>query len=306
MSSKYSKKNSYSKPKKKDYKKTYNVNKGKLMDKKINTLLERKMVSIANAEIHKNRIVLIKRKYHYLVYDPITNQYRDGKEIDFPGDVQLLHDIPKMDINMVIAAPGPDDPDTEEKEHVPPWGAVHGMPTTPLQGTRQTDQVKLLSVTLGFRVLLKQTSQIDRVLGVCRIKYAIVGIQDEDIGTLSSPLVLPSTKDLLPWKRYGYDRRLDIQDDVNQLKVKTRIFLKGSLDLKYNQNYNTEKFVTKFVKLNNPLLLTYDPVDQTGLTPTRWRIYLIFRSSVPRVQGYNFDNYYPVIHAWTKLNYYEP
>ena len=283
------------------------VSKNKLMDKKINTLFEKRAQEIVKNELVKNRVNLIRRIFHYGTYNESFNHFEPGIALDWRGSIKSLHFIPKTDLNQPVNQLGgvQDPEDTDDDNPVDVDGPVQGITTESLMGKRSEDFVKISGITIGLRILLKNIDSQHNLLGSVRIRWAVVAFRDE--GLINSPLVEPDIDQLLNMQEFGYSKKIDINDEnSDNLGYIKKVLLSGKIDMKYDMTANREEFIHRHVKLNNPLELRWDPRDQTGQEPLKWRLFFILRSTVPNnPPGFNFDVYKPDVKAFSMVHYYQ-
>lgn len=321
----------------KNGKKSYNKNKSytsKLMDKKINTGVEVRMLQIAKKEDAKNRINLIIREYWWcsgMMLD--YNRFSGGAFMQYNGYCKRIATIDKIDINQPLNVPQIQDPDLWQHPDFPfdTDGVTQGMTTDTIQMRRQTDIVKITGFTLGLRVHLNavqtlfqddeiippetplevhpdQPPRVLRPIVTVVLKYAIIGVlrRENAIGH-DSPN--PQVDELMPWNTWGYTPRLDHSErQKRQWGVKTRTFLKGECSMSISTTRHQAKEIEKFVRLDDPLIVNYAPHSQTGEQTQDWMFYLVIRSNVPHdspTQTYDYTPFAPQVSAFTKTHYFE-
>lgn len=287
-------------------KKSYQRNK-KLLDKKINTLLESRMQEIAQDEIEKNLKVLTSRKYLYVKYNPQTNDFQVIQPtrrdlIDWEGRVTELTNIPKTDMETLPNIPqAVDDLDTAIDETVNNNGVNTVMIGDPVNGYRFSDiiYIRSLSAQLRIRSFGLTSDDID-IFQTIKIKYAFImvtGSQNE----MYDPLHEPSAKNLLRMDPWGYKSSLDPVQALEFNQVKSRILCQGETTLNMTEEQTSEVYTVIHKKFDKPLQLVYESDDMIG-QKVNHKIYFVTRSTIP----YSYtEDIKPSLYACTKINYYE-
>lgn len=327
---------------KKGRKAKYNVKTSKLRDKKINTLIERRIQEIAKKEDAVQRINLIKRQFWYCgqPQDPnhqqmvrSHNKYAAGAQVFYNGLFEQIGELEKVDINQVVNAPRAFS--ANEFAYQEQDGVNVGMATAPQHGRRLGDQIKISGWTLGMKVLfpavqtLQQDHQIiggindpevpptqppdvPRQIETVVLKYAIVGIMT-NTAVQGDQGADPTPADLLTYRSWGYSPLLDFVEGNVEKYVKRRTFVKGELKCNLSTHRNKDMTTERYVKLKSPLTVKYDPNDQNGTRTGAWRFFLVLRSNVPHTSGtfpagaqpYDYSAYAPRVSAFTKMHYFE-
>lgn len=229
-------------PSKKQYKKTYKVSKGKLVDKKINTAIERRIQEIALDEDLKNTIVFVRRRTLWGAYDGATNLWSAGSAFSFSGVAwRGITVLPKL--NMDFQQPNPqaatvNDPVTQENE---PAEAAANASAGPLNasiiggdGFRRGSKIMIHGFKLQVRLVLFPaiTDSVGEE-GDCTVQYAI--IRTNHVRTYSAagldPLPMLSAKELLRTPSWNYDPRLDTRERGQATKYSKRVVCSGKIHM---------------------------------------------------------------------------
>lgn len=300
-------------PRRKDYKRRYTVNKGKLMDKKINTILERRIAQIAADEVNKARIKLIHRMEWGGEYIGTTNTYVPNSAnpalgyVGWTGHVAYLSQIPKVDIEFINNIPAPNNPLSQEDEKNDGDGPGHGMQKITHHGRRISDMIKVTGIALDLRFVMPMINTAITpipLFGYVDIHYAIVVYQDEKM--IESPLVIgadPTSKELLLMPPFGYSSRLDRKDYLTQSSQNCRVLYRGRMRMPVSTSSTQERNKKVYAKFKNPIQITYDPQDQNGDKPLDKKFYFVIRSTCPDGAP---AIYKPEWYAKSKVYYYEP
>lgn len=310
------------KPSRRMYRKKYKVSVGKLLDKKVNTALERRMVEISKAEIDKSRVMLVRRQYIFgdetfggFNQQFSTGRWQTGSDVTWSGSVIEMSNIAKTDVATTINNPPADDPETnmdEQKQDALDDGPNQLMTVASHHGERESDSVKLTGFSVALRVTVRQSEitlqESDRInlYDSVTVKWAIVSVQHDEIGTVGWE---PTADRVLPLPRFGYDPKLDTDEAQKTGNFKYKTLFKGKIILNKSENRPDIKIVEKHIKLKNPLLLQYSSRDQTGQRPLKRKIFFVIRSTIPSPEGeedVQFDEYYPTITGCLRTRYYEP
>lgn len=313
------------------------TSRAKLTDKKINTLVEKRMVQIAKKQIAKERVNLILREFwHATGMKREFNLMPLGRKIYYKGWANKIATIDKIDVNQPVNAPANDaDPDlfVEAGAVVDGDGALQGMITESIMGRRQTDKIKISGFTLGVKAFfaavqaLPQDFQLvdgpalsageiapaqppDNVLRQMEtvvLKYAIVGVLRAESSDPAAPD--PLAPELLKYSTWGYSSQLDSDERSDTLWTKKRTFIEGEIKCNVNQIRHKDFTAEKYHKLNEPLSVSYAPADQNGQQTSDWSFFLVLRSNVPDYaagsQTYVYADYAPNVTCYTKTHYHE-
>lgn len=281
-------------------------NSSKLSDKKINTLVEQRMVEIAKEEVEKNLKVLTSRKYLFHTYNPLTNEFQvlanRSDLIDWKGRVVEVSNIPKTDVQTTLNQPQIDDPDTAQDENADGDGPNQLMLGQTIHGERWGEiiYIKSLSANVRLRSILLEDTDID-LFGTVKIKYAFVMWRDDE-ATMDLVGVEPESQQLLRMNPFGYKGALDKSLEMDFNGLNTRILCQGECMLNLNESQTTERFTTIYKKFDKPLQIIYNERSQNGQVCNK-KIYFVCRSTVPSPLSY--ADIKPSVYVCTKINYYE-
>ena len=281
----------------------------KLSDKKINTMVETRMVEIAKKEVEKNLKFLTSRKYLFCSYNNNTNVYTvlapRSDLIDWDGNVVELSNIPKVDVETIPNVPQANDPMTMVNEAADGDGGNQLMIGDTIHGYRWGDTIYIKSLSANLRLRSVQLeadgSDLD-LYGTIKINYAFVLWRDEET-TMDLVLTEPEAIELLNTpKPFGYSGKLDRSIEMKFNGLNTRTLCSGSCLLNVNDNMTTERFTSIYKKFDKPIQITYDDNDQNGQRCNQ-KIYFVIRSTVPSAGAY--AGIKPSVYVATKINYYE-
>lgn len=310
---------------------TVRTSRRKLSDKKINTLEEKRMVEVAKQIVARERVNLILREYwHAAGMLRQFNKMSLGRKIYYDGYANKIATIDKVDVNFVVNAPADDiDPDLyiEPGDAADNDGAQQGMITETIMGRRQSDKIKISGFTLGVKAFFSAVqclAQFSEAIGgstqaaqppnnvlkhleTVVLKYAIVGVLRDLNAALNPSDPLP--EEMLKYPTWGYSPQLDEDEKANTLWIKKRTFLSGEMKCNINEIRHKDFTAERFVKLNNPLSVSYLPADQNGQQTTDWAFFVVFRSNVPDyaagTQTHQYEEYAPSVTCYTKTHYFE-
>lgn len=292
---------------KKLYKRKYRVSVGKLLDKKVNTALEKRSKEIAIKEINKQRKVNLSRKFLFFKYDSSTNEFLDHApalinfaKVNWGGRMcELTQFITKTDIEIVANVPPQDEKVTELNEALDGDGIAQGASTQRREGRRENEDIYITSISARIRIIIPpRTSADNSGIQNIKMKFAIVKHRPED--ALAANLTDP--KELLTWKPFGYSPQEDREKEAEDNRRKKRTLARGKYTINLNNTRGTEAYRIIYTKLKKPIHISFKPADQNG-TSSSEKIYFVARSTVPTVPSY--DSNQPSIHVCTKLRYYE-
>lgn len=239
--------------------KIYKVSIAKLADKKINTLLEKRILEIAQDQ----KATLISRRYfgpsnanHNLFgsgtnddIDPQSNSWRYTrfKRITSEPTIYTLTAIAKSDINQPLN--NPIDPNDQD-------GVTQGMITESMHGKRQGNIIKIKGISVEFRLdhdfglndvtafqgnipplpdiaRRKIRDFIINTGGKCTFYWKVI-----EVPSRPNPIVLPLDKyegaracmmnEVLP---FGYSASLDKDIQSESRRLKYKVLLQGQTDL---------------------------------------------------------------------------
>lgn len=279
-----------------------------LSDKKINTLVEVRMQEIAKKEVQKNLKVLTSRKYLFVNYDLLTNEFNTISParpdlVDWVGNVVELSNIAKTDSATTPNVPQVDDPDTMQDENADGDGPNQIMLAQDINGERWGDIIYIKSVSANLRIRSMQLTDEDLDLfQSIKVTYAFVLWRDEET-TMDDVTAEPDANQLLkspqPW---AYQAKLDKALNMVFHGLKTTVLCKGETILNMNDISTSEKFHTIYKTFDKPIQISYDPRSQNGQRCNK-KLYFVCRSTIPAHQDY--QDVKPSVYACTKVNYYE-
>ncbi len=275
------------KPTQKHYKKTYKPNMGALMDSKVNTLLERKMVAIAKREARINNPSLCLRRYCWLNYDSVTNEFgtlaAGYNTFDWDGKlVNLTQKIIKEDIATIPLASQPavvDDPNTEFDEAADRAGDGPNILTNrkPDDGRRSGSTIYIRSFSLLHRlksVLYDADNLYDKIdvhIGLVKIRR----IYNED-----GSVYQYRPEQLLIIRPFGYNANLDRVDEDDMHRFNPNVLFRDKVVLtSATESHPNVVFKSYKGSFPTPIKIMYDDDDINAITQT-YDIYLVVRSTV--------------------------
>lgn len=303
------------KPKRKHYRRKVRTNQGKLMDGKINTIVERRIVEISRKQIDKNNPSLCLRRYCWVDYDPFTNKFTHledstGQPIvnkfDWEGDaVNLTDKIIKQDIATMANVGVVDDLKTQLNEAVQSSNMGTNVLTaiTPEHGYRRTDSIIVTGFDIKYRVrahwsppddpAYKDYDRITVYISLIKIRRAINDNGSEHIFTPSQLLKLR------PW---GYHSVLD-SDVEKDDAFRPVVLAKDSFSMTTKSNETANIIFRKMRgKFKNPVKIQYDARDIKA-DRNNYDIFLVVRSTVASTGDDEDIQYQPIIQACAKLYY---
>lgn len=302
--------------------------KSRLLDKKINTLFERRAQEIAQKEIAKNTLQLIHRKYwfpyHYpagasFVFNRTTNEFGPGLAIDFDGIIQEMSDIRMADSMSIFNQPVANNALTQEDEALraaQDGVNVVGRYLTP-HGARATSNVVFTGVSLSVKVRLSKVNANvsdytqDPMIDTTELRYAVISWRSDCEGSESITTgTLPAVENALPWRPWGYSKDLDVEPErqLDHGHERIRTLLRGSVFLKPKVDRDEVKERSHYIKFKRPIELSYvdSPANQQGQNPLREKIAIVFRSNIPDPAGLGaYTEYMPYVIACSKLYYHD-
>lgn len=296
-------------------KKTIKLSLSQAKSRKIDNNSERILVAlskrVAAAEIAKSRVSLIRRIYIGGDYQPDTNIFTNLREVDFGGLICELSNIPKTDVEMIANSPQNDDPLTtgvmypdQGNENLDGDGIAQGLITQNLHGRRTSDSVRMVSVRLDIEAFLDRIPSdpggFRPVYDSSVLRYGIYAVRCPDVALVG----WAPTVDVLIQKphMFGYTPKLDTDEAMVRADLTVKTLCEGSMALKFRHDRCDRRRRTVFGGCK--LLLNWDPADQNGQSPLKWKLFAAFRSDIPVHQDYLA--YKPKICACSRLFYYEP
>lgn len=272
-----------------------------LADKKINTLVERRMQQIAKKEDLKQKQRLIYRQYLFGPYDRTTNVFQGGLTLDFLGIVCPLAQIQLQDNATMQAVVPAINPVQNPQTYVPP-GANVIAPAVASDGFRRSTWISIHGISLEIRSVSRMLAAITGIprFENATVSYKIITTMYPDSDLTDARPDLEDVGNLSPL--FGYTPKLDLIDWEETKDFKVRTHFSG----KFTHNFSTLKTDVKFRKhyinlSKKPIKVEYVAAEQNGRRVTRWKPFLILQCDIP--SGQPQDVYKPLIHACTKLYY---
>lgn len=300
---------------KKRRKRTYKVSTSKLLDKKINTLYEKRAKAIAEKVVAANIVHLIDRSRFWGNVDLVTNEWQTTRPIYYDASsddqVRQLCRIDKSDINFVTNVPDSNSGDDDNDPEMDQDGAQQGMLTQTMHGRRNTDLILIDGITIAIKLFCRRgTPSVYPAMDFndVRFKWAVVKVTDANALLNSTQQVTPEVDELLPYHSWGYSRTLDHEENQKDLFIKKKTLMKGSVRFNLSDIRYQEKTVTRFLRFKKPLKMTYAPADQNGIQTENFKVYFVARSNIPQtlVQGnHKYAEYAPRITVVSKIHYHE-
>lgn len=274
-------------------KKKYSTTTSKLADKRINTLVEKRMQDISKQEAKKLIAPnLVFRRYLFADYNAATYLITNRSEIDTAGLIVHIAQIPKWDSETNITVPPLADADLRPQVPLYPRGANVVAPTTSKDQYRFGSHVSIknISCELIFQ-LMRPPLQVPEMKDVT-VQYTIGYWGGDGIFALQSA---PQPSAVRSWPRpFGYSSRLDnLQPELEKFRS-----LKSGFVTLHHSDFNiTEK--TRNVFWSGNLAYEFDPRDQNGqMVVGNKKLYLVLRSDVPTTYAQK-----PTVAAVVKLGY---
>lgn len=291
--------------KKKDYKRKYNINLGKLKDSKINTIIEKKMQQIALDEASKLVQKLIFRKFLFGTYDPYTNAAQLGSPIDWNGQNTPLCNIQKVDNATMLTVPPVNVPTTDTPSTWTNPGSNLIGNLTGYDGFRRGNIIKVHGIGLHFKVAMASVpfdktetfARPDNVVlywNITRTMY-----EGQELAE-----VRPSPKDCLNIPIFGFSKRLDYAASYVSLpsEIRRQVVASGKIKMRTSTTsaYTIDKKV--YIDLSNkPFTVQYHHADQNGTVIEGMKPMFNVRSNVCDIPEY--DDYRPRLRACIKTYY---
>lgn len=276
-------------------KKKYRVSTRKLADKRINTLVEKRMQAISKSETKKLIAPnIIFRRTIWGAYDRITNQFGAGTAVDMDGLIVHMCQLPLQDdATSVTVVPSSDNalipavPDYQKGVNsVAPIFPADGM------GYRTGAKVQIQNLGCSLRFYLPPApdgAPARQPTQTC--KYAIVAVSDVQAFTLQWK---PQIDEVLPFKGLGFSSRIDNQiTDASNDGQPRRVLARGSITLRQATG-EQGWYVEKFRKLYKALNQSYEFQSQVGGTAadqngqrvvSKWKLFLCLRNDIPAAAG---------------------
>lgn len=273
--------------------------------KALDSKIERVIAKVADMRIQRAQIRLIKRNFIFSQYDPLTNFHIGGQKITWDGSVIPLSRIPLVDVETVPAQIGTDIPETELNESQAGQGVggdiglSHGGPDAAAHGYRTGDQIKVSAFSINLRAWIPklEDGDVGNNYDNTLVYWSLVSVREESVTHVSS--WEPQAKEVMPIRSWGYSSLLDLREASESNNMKYRTFAKGTVCLRPSTARCSQVNTKKYVAFKKPLLLGYQPGDQTGMYPTKAALFLVLRSNMPTA----FVNEQATVSAVTKLYY---
>lgn len=250
----------------------------KLSDKKINTLVEKRMQEIARKEDNKNIVRQVLRQFPNGSYNYVTNAYTYAT-INHSGSCTEVCQIVKSD----------------------------GIGSRDVMGTRAGNALKIQSFQLLVRCQLPESSSGSDLAPIrySNLAYSLVAIYDDWNFTGSGYTVNPVTiTDCLPWFPFGYTPKIDTEVKPSADRRKVVKLLSGTVQLKASELYADTDTIKEFKQLKESIEMLYLLSDSsTQQKPENWKFFLSFRTNVPDAES---DDLKPRIVSCLKTFYTEP
>lgn len=295
---------------KKSARRIYKVSTGKLLSKKIDTALERRMQEIAKKEVQSSIVRLIDRRYWFGNCDREHNQFEAGTAVFYDGVVQQLCRINKQDVNFVVNAPqvadANEDPSNPEVDND---GAQQGMVTSTAHGKRRADVIHIDGMSVSLKAFYERSAPFaGQDLSTIILRWAIVQVTDQNAPLSQAAQIVPPAVQLLPFHSFGYSASRDDDEKQDTLWTKKRVLLKGELTTTLTDIRAQEKTQNRYVRFKKPITLKYDPMDQDGFQTESSKFWFVCRSNVPHQSGtqpISYAAFAPKIHLASKVFYHE-
>lgn len=294
------------------------VNYKKLMDKKINTSIERRMVEISNM----NQVTLINRVWlaggdpnnvHATpVFGPQSENksYHNYERITSKPYVSAYIDaIQAADINQPLNIVDPIAPNVA--------GVNRGMVNVSAHGKRSSNIIKIKAISLDIRIKsdygmdeLHNTNanlaleiireSFKRTQGNIELFYRVVQVTADPAGTLPPPEEVATLA--LRYSDWGYSPKLDVQTEKERRVYKYKTLISGRVNCSPRISFSKHgrdvapvpianedptaniipyfREIKQYRKFMPPIEIEYEPADQNGLAKTNNAIYFICRSNV--------------------------
>lgn len=298
---------------KKMYKKKYRINTGKLLDSKINTVIERRMKEISIDEINKRKNKLIYRQYLCGAYTALTNVFAAGSPVDWTGIIMPLCQIQKTDQStMPTVAPAANVEQTPTT-YVPP-GVNVIAPIYGQDGFRTGDNIYVYGISLT--ITIEQPRKLDDFDAggdpqtIPAYTYSNFYISIVTSNQLGQDLIAasPTAKQALRIPIYGHSSKLDYDYDQvdgtgpreQAIKIRTIYKKKYRLPIKLGASTHIERKVYISLK-KKPMKVTYDTLDQNGQQVVGPKPFIVVRSTIPAAAAYN--TYKPLFRCVCKVYY---
>lgn len=303
----------------KNNKKKYSVSVSKLASKKIDTLLERRMVEISQAQLK----TLVNRKWITDAPGGLRNATptfgREGENYSShpytyitstPFVSEWIDVVKASDINLPLNVVDPENPDNA--------GVTRGMITETAHGYRSGNSIKIKGISLDIRIIsdfgLELLSNIEnnqaleitkRMFSITRgqiiLDYKVVLVKVSNVNQ-----ALPSGDEVailaLKYNNFGYSPALDVELKEVERTYTYKTIMSGKINCSpglsfskighdtapqapppdYDPTVNIQPYFREFKqykKFPNPIQIDYAPTDQNGKAKTKQAIYFVAKSN---------------------------
>lgn len=294
------------------------INYSKLMDKKINTALEVRMVQIAQDQ----QTSLISRKWlteapNALrnadpILGPLGENYSNHPYQDITAEPyfnEYIDVIQAADINLPINQVDPQNPNAA--------GATRGMLTADMNGFRTGNSIKIKGINLDIRIIsdfgiealhnadnntaleiIGRNFQITR--GNIRLQYKVILVSVSNVNQ-----ALPSGDEVavlaLKYNNWGYSAKLDVEEKEENRTFKYKTLISGNINCSPQISFSKHgrdaapvplqnedptvniipyfREISQYKSFNPPITIEYDPTDQLGKAKTTQAIYFVAKSN---------------------------
>lgn len=276
-------------PSRKLYKKKYKVSVGKILDKKINTAVERRMVEVSKAEIAKSQPPnKIFRRFMYAEYDADTNEFDSETVFDWDGDVVHVAQIPIIDNSTQVAvAPGED---LALNPSIPEYYRGDNViaPSQPQNGYRENSTIFIKNISLQMKIWMSPLTDNRTLTGTTNVQryenefnhvtfyWELVQLTQEQNEVTQW---YPAFKDVVRRKTFGYSARLDFEEALETGYTHKKVLLRGSRTLRQSRETKKEVNVNIYHKCN--IRYQFHALSQNGQNLIGKKIFLCCYADVP-------------------------
>lgn len=282
----------------------------KLYNKKDDTLIERVCKRIAVREINKSIVKLIMRRFLFGDYTKATNLFTIPADVGgfAPNAVYFdrpliacISQIPLQNIQQTDITATTDITETrviDESTIQAGTGGKIGIAITTDHGKRRGDSVKISSIVVRVRALLRENSDQTEI-SLTHMKCQIIRIEDD----FSSGVADPTDYEIIPYAPWGYSKILDKTESFTQSAVdfKHKICASAWITFRQHDANCCTKIINLIYKPKRQNLLQFAPGDQHGKLPIRYKYFVAFRSNIPK--SLQASNVHPYIWVCSKINY---
>lgn len=304
-------------------KKKYSISVAKLASKRIDSLLERRIVEIAQSQLQ----TLVNRKFLTDAPNGLRNAVpifgREGEDYttvpytditSTPYTNEYIDVVQASDINTPLNIVDPQNPQGV--------GVTRGMITSTSHGMRKGNSIKVKGISLDIRIIsdfgldaLANTDNntsseiIRRMFAITRgriiLDYKVVLVKVSNTNQ-----ALPSGAEVavlaLKYNNWGYSPLLDVELEEKERTFSYKTLMSGTVNCSpqlswskighdtapnvpppdFDPTTNIIPFfreISQYRKLNPPILIEYDPTDQQGKNKIRQAIYFVAKSNFSAV-----------------------